>query len=294
MRVTAANQSGKVTVRGWNPREQKAITATDGGSAGSPDAAQLGSTATLATSAASARSNLKGYSSGVVATAVRAGSAEEASALAKAFGEEVAGDIVVAKGEALGHPELTVGRKVEVKDMGSSLSGSYLVTEVDPHLGRRSTSHDPLRYRRQTPNRPRGSARRRQGRRTSPFAMPLVGVVTSSADPETLGRVKVKLPTLGDNIETDWARVASAGGGGSTGLMLIPQPGDEVLVAFESGDSRFPVVLGGLWSAKQKPPTAAKPVVKDGKTTRALFLSRKGHHHRGGRRRRRRPTSTCC
>ena len=37
--------------------------------------------------------------------------------------------------------------------------------------------------------------------------------------------------------------------------MLIPEVGDEVLVAFEREDLRFPYVLGALWNGKDKPPS---------------------------------------
>ena len=44
--------------------------------------------------------------------------------------------------------------------------------------------------------------------------------------------------------------------GKERGLVLIPEVGDEVLVAFEREDLRFPYVLGALWNGKDKPPLA--------------------------------------
>ena len=103
----------------------------------------------------------------------------------------------------------------------------------------------------------------------------LAGVVTNINDPEKLGRVKVKIPTLGDEVETRWARVASPGGGPSRGLELLPEVNDEVLVGFEFGDMQRPVVLGGLWNSKDALPEAA--AVADGKVKKRTWKSRLGH-----------------
>src|SRR3546814_17522940 len=41
---------------------------------------------------------------------------------------------------------------------------------------------------------------------------------------------------------------------GDAGTWFRPKPGDQVLVAFELGDPRFPVVIGSLWSNADRPP----------------------------------------
>src|SRR3546814_11097934 len=41
---------------------------------------------------------------------------------------------------------------------------------------------------------------------------------------------------------------------GDAGTWFRPKPGDQVLVAFERGDPRFPVVIGSLWSNADRPP----------------------------------------
>ena len=78
--------------------------------------------------------------------------------------------------------------------------------------------------------------------------------MTNNDDTDKLGRVKVKYPTLSDSDESTWARVATPGGGVQRGLQWIPEVGDEVLVGFELGDKTRPMILGGLWSRKDKPP----------------------------------------
>jgi len=82
-------------------------------------------------------------------------------------------------------------------------------------------------------------------------------LVTDVNDPEGQGRVRIKLPwspdTNGSAYET-WARLATLMGGNDRGSWFIPDVDDEVLVAFESGDTRHPCVLGGLWNGKDAPP----------------------------------------
>lgn len=101
----------------------------------------------------------------------------------------------------------------------------------------------------------------------------VAGVVTNNQDPEGLGRVKVKFPWLSDGEESYWARVAAPMAGNARGLYFLPEVEDEVLVAFEHGDARFPYVLGALWNGKDKPPEDNK----GGKNDVRSIKSRSGH-----------------
>jgi uncharacterized protein involved in type VI secretion and phage assembly len=51
----------------------------------------------------------------------------------------------------------------------------------------------------------------------------MIGVVTNNADPDSGGRVKVKLPALGDQVESQWARVVTVGGGANRGITFVPE-----------------------------------------------------------------------
>ena len=82
----------------------------------------------------------------------------------------------------------------------------------------------------------------------------VVGVVTNTQDPAGLGRVKVKFPWLSESEESSWARVATPMAGKGRGVYFLPEVEDEVLLAFEQGDARFPYVLGALWNGQDKPP----------------------------------------
>ena len=70
------------------------------------------------------------------------------------------------------------------------------------------------------------------------------------------GRVQVQLCTDGP-AQSDtavWARVAQPWAGASGGTTFWPRVGDEVLVSFEAGDPRRPVVIGSLYGDGHAPP----------------------------------------
>jgi len=103
------------------------------------------------------------------------------------------------------------------------------------------------------------------------------GIVTQNDDKDgKMGRVKVKFPWLSDSDESDWARVTQLGAGPNAGAVFIPEVNDEVLVAFEHGDIRRPIVIGGLYNGKDKP-NLGKDLFDQGKVKRNGFVSRKGH-----------------
>lgn len=101
----------------------------------------------------------------------------------------------------------------------------------------------------------------------------VTGVVTNNQDPEKLGRVRVRFPWLSHEEESPWARVAMPMAGKDRGLWLLPEVDDEVLVAFEQGDARFPYVVGALWSRNAPPPETNG----DGKNALRVLRSRSGH-----------------
>jgi uncharacterized protein involved in type VI secretion and phage assembly len=81
--------------------------------------------------------------------------------------------------------------------------------------------------------------------------------VTDIKDPDSQGRIKVKLPWSPDNGGSGyevWARLAVPMAGNNRGTWLIPDVSDEVLVLFEGGDARRPYVIGSLWNGSDTPP----------------------------------------
>ena len=76
-----------------------------------------------------------------------------------------------------------------------------------------------------------------------------LGIVTSVQDPDSKGRVQVKLPAIDPTGDAKiWARVALPYAGDNFGAFFIPSVDTEVLVAFVAGDAGWPVVIGNLWN----------------------------------------------
>jgi uncharacterized protein involved in type VI secretion and phage assembly len=101
----------------------------------------------------------------------------------------------------------------------------------------------------------------------------MVAIVTGNDDPERMGRVKLRFPSLSDSYESDWVRVASPGAAKASGLVFLPDVNDEVLVGFEHGDIRRPYVLGGLWNGVDKP-SLGDGLVDNGHNKRQGIVSR--------------------
>ncbi len=82
-----------------------------------------------------------------------------------------------------------------------------------------------------------------------------IGVVGQfEADPDKEHRLKVILPGIDEKEGVVWARLATPDAGHERGYFFRPEPGDEVVVGFFNDDPRQAVVLGSLYSSKNKPP----------------------------------------
>ena len=83
------------------------------------------------------------------------------------------------------------------------------------------------------------------------------GEVVENNDPDGMGRIRVQFiwqkEAQGDDAKTPWMRMASASGGGDKGFYLVPEKGDQVLVAFEHSHPERPYGLTGMYHGKAKP-----------------------------------------
>lgn len=67
-------------------------------------------------------------------------------------------------------------------------------------------------------------------------------------------KIKVELPVLNSKSNTIWARLGSIWASNSYGAFFVPDIGDEVILGFFNNDPCHPVILGSMYSSKQKPP----------------------------------------
>lgn len=177
-------------------------------------------------------------------------SQDEANRLAQARLNQYANIGLQADGVAFGTPDLMPGVYVDVEGVGTKFSGKYTITSVE-HVWS-SSGYD-------THFKISGRSARTLTDLVNPrpqrsFGDSLViGIVTNNNDPDKMGRVRVKFPALDDSAEGWWARVASPSSGNERGLMMLPLVGEEVVVGFEAGDTRKPVVLGSVFNGRDKP-----------------------------------------
>lgn len=103
------------------------------------------------------------------------------------------------------------------------------------------------------------------------------GIVTDNNDPESLGRIKAKVPEVLGDLESPWATPCSPYIGDGLGLYAIPPVDAGVWIEFEAGDPSRPVWSGG-WFGKGRLPknetgTEASPPLKILRSEEGLMLA---------------------
>jgi uncharacterized protein involved in type VI secretion and phage assembly len=91
-----------------------------------------------------------------------------------------------------------------------------------------------------------------------------------------MGRVRVKYPSLSDSEESAWARIATPSAGNARGLLMMPQVQEEVIIGFEHGDTRRPIVVGSLFNGRDKP---GEELLQNKDGTFSLLSNEKIHQH---------------
>jgi phage protein D len=182
----------------------------------------------------------------------------EADEIAQMALDRLAGSFVEAEGRTWGDPNVRAGSTVKLENVGG-FSGEYALSETTHRYsggsgyitsfvisGRSSYALTEL-------------IRRDGGADWSSSLV--LGIVSNNHDPKKMGRVRIKFPALGDTIESGWARVLTPNAGKEgRGMYYLPQIDDEVVVAFEHGDTRRPLVLGSLFNGRdQIPPELLDP-----------------------------------
>jgi len=175
----------------------------------------------------------------------------EGRQLAQALMDRIANGYVNAEGVAPGDPRVRAGVMVDVKGVGQKFGGRYRV-HSSTHVLRGGGAYETL-FSSFPVNTVLEMLGARNGSGASFGGSVVLAKVTNNSDPEDLGRVKVWYPALGGDHEGTWARVATASAGKERGLLMLPQPDEEVLVAFEHGDTTRPYVVGSLFNGADVP-----------------------------------------
>jgi phage baseplate assembly protein gpV len=97
--------------------------------------------------------------------------------------------------------------------------------------------------------------------------------VVDNVDPDGGGRIQIAVVggKAGREAAPVWARLATLSAGNGRGTWFLPEVGDEVVVVFERGDPKRPIVVGSLWS-----PGDALPETGPERTERTTIRTRSG------------------
>ena len=250
VRTSLFEPASEVTVRGWDVKQKQDIVGRASTKRGLPPLASRGDGAQTAQSS-------YGYDAKYVVTNRVVESQGEADVVAQAYLDELTGSYIEAEGVCFGEPNIRLRRQVEIKGVGARFSAMYTVTAVRHTYDLRNgyVTWFTVSSRRDNSMRELLDPRRAPAQ----WPGPVIGIVTNINDPEGMDRIKVKFPTFGLNPtgtdnESHWARVATPMAGNGRGFQFLPEINDEVVVVFEQGDPRRPLVVGYLWNGKDKPP----------------------------------------
>lgn len=261
VRTTASQQVEGVEARGWDPANKQTVIARSGATSRS---SRLDVTPTDVAATHGAKTQVAAFP----------GLATQAACdvAAAAVAERVAATFTYAEGQALGDPRLQAGVAVSVGRAGR-FDGQYTLSMVRHVFDRGgyhtffsvSGGHDRTLY---------GLSGERDRHQLGGI---YPAVVTNLKDPASLGRVKVSLPWLAEDYESDWARVTHVGAGPDRGLMWFPEVGDEVAVCFLAGNGGRPLVIGGLYNGTDAAPFDGLADLADGQVDTRCLRTRAGH-----------------
>jgi uncharacterized protein involved in type VI secretion and phage assembly len=242
-RMSSTQQPGSVKVTGWDPKNKRPVQ----GSANTPSG--------LSANGTNARNAAKAFGSAELLVADRVvADSGEANQLAQGTLDKLAGGALEAEGTMQGDPAVQPGGKIKLKGFGAKFDGEHEVSAVTHTYG-----HGTFKTRFTISGRnPRTLTDMMRPKSERDWANGMIiGLVTNMKDPDGMGRVRVKFPSLGDALESEWARIAQPSAGAGSGLAFRPMIDDEVVVAFEHGDTRRPIVVGFLHNGRDKPPKVA-------------------------------------
>jgi uncharacterized protein involved in type VI secretion and phage assembly len=107
---------------------------------------------------------------------------------------------------------------------------------------------------------------------------PMAGIVTANVvaieDDGTYRLHYLGMSGQDDDDRSAPARVMMPMAGGGRGMHFFPEPGDEVVVGFQSGESNVPIILGSVWNRDAQPPDQAQQSADNDIRT---IVSRSGH-----------------
>jgi len=143
-----------------------------------------------------------------------------------------------------GNPSLGIGTSIEVSDQDGDSMGKYFVKSVTHSWngeGRYRNHFEGIPAELKFPP-PNPHVR-------IPRAGTQPAIITDNADPERIGRVRVRFPWQDQNSESPWIRMTMPYAGEGN-IYFCPEIKDHVMVGFEHDNPDLPYVMGSLYHGK--------------------------------------------
>ena len=266
--ITSAEQVSEVEVRGWDVAAKEKVVST------APAKTKTTELPTLDPVKVADVFSSPRYVSGA-----GAGAQQPQDKLAETIAARIAGGFAEVEAQILGNPRIRSGIAIRLRGFGVPFDGRYTVTESRHDFSSEQGYTTTLTVCDTSDRSLLGVGTRPE---LAAAGLTVPGVVSaivsdvSGSDAGQDGRVRLTFPSLSDDYVSGWARLAQPGAGAERGAVVLPEVGDEVLVAFESGRFDRPVVLGGLYNGKDLPQGGWGSFVDSGSVVRRSFTSRTG------------------
>lgn len=181
---------------------------------------------------------------------------DELETWATARQHKIANSKVRGRAKFIGTAEIKPGVVLDIQGLGGRMNGKTLVWGVKHEIDQGTWSVDAqLGYDEKYFHEKFRVAESQAGGLLPPVHGLEIGVVTAiEGDPDGEHRIRVKIPTIDNNEEGLWARIATLDAGDNRGSFFRPEIGDEVVVGFINDDPRSPMVLGTLFSSAKPAP----------------------------------------
>lgn len=244
--LDASHQFAGVTAQAWDPKTQSVLLSREAPPAALNDQGNLD---------AMALSKVLSLGSPVLQTGV-ALNEEQLDALAKA--QQLKSGLSRLRGRMRfqGSALARVGGIIELKGVGERFNGMVFVTALTHHLEAGNwTTEVEFGLPTQRSSQAVDIGLPRAAGLPPGMAGLHAGVVLNlEEDPGGEARVQVQVPGAG--LDRIWARLLQPIASDGFGVFMLPEVGDEVLLGWFNNDPNYPVVLGGLYSSKRRPPYA--------------------------------------